>query len=498
MIDDDQDPETLKSRTIRGGGYAMITEGLDFALRFGSIFVLARLLMPDAFGLIAMVSGFTIIAERFKDLGLSTATLQRREISLEQVSTLFWINVAVGTVLMLIIASLAFPLAWFYDDKRLIPITLAISTGFFFSGLGVQHFALLRRRLKYARMGAITITSSALSVVIAVILAANGFGYWALVAREVMRNLFVAIGTWISYPWLPSLPSRQPDIGSMLSFGGHVTATNILYHFSASLDQILIGKFFGAAPLGVYRQGVNLVSAPLNSFTQPVVSVGESALCRLQEEPLRFRRFYRKTIIGLGFVTIPTSLFLAVYAHELVLLALGPNWTDVAPIFRIMAIVTIFRPVATTFGPVMIACGHSRRVLWMGVLTSITTVTFVAASVPFGIMAVAFAHVGVMYLLLLPKMYWSFKGTPVTMRLFFEAVGHSLLAGLVMTGVLVLLREVTIIDGALARVGLGTLVGFISYLAYWAVIPGARTQLKEIISDMVGHLPVQRLLGRRI
>jgi PST family polysaccharide transporter len=283
----------------------------------------------------------------------------------------------------------------------------------------------------------------------------------------------------------------------MLRFGGNVTATNLLYHFSSNMDQILIGKFFGAAPLGIYRQGINLVSIPLNGFSQPVISVGESALCRLQGDSERFRRFYRKILIGLSSLTMPIALFLAVYADELVLIALGPNWTDVGPILRIMAIAGVLAPVDTTTGAVMIACGLSRRIFQVGIFTSLTLVLFVAASIPFGVEAVALAHVWEAYLLLIPKLYWAFKGTPVTVGGFFKGIGHSLLAGLFMVGVLLVIREMVALDRALARVALGSLVGLLSYLAYWMAIPGARTQLAEITGDIIAHSPLKRFIRGR-
>src|SRR5206468_9222764 len=118
----------LKSRTIRSGAFAMGAEGVEFILRLGSIIVLARLLIPEQFGLIAMVTAITAVAERFKDLGLSVATVQRKEITHDQVSTLFWVNTATGVGIALTIAALAIPIERFYGEPRLLAICMALGS----------------------------------------------------------------------------------------------------------------------------------------------------------------------------------------------------------------------------------------------------------------------------------------------------------------------------------------------------------------------------------
>ena len=179
----------LKILTLRAGAIAMSAEAIEFVLRLGSLAVLARLLIPEYFGLISMVMALTAIAERFKDLGLALVTVQRKEITYEQVSTLFWLNAALGLLIFLLIAACARPIADFYGDSRLFTITLVIATGFLWGGITIQHQALLRRQMQFGRLAAIQLSASVLSIVVAVVLAVLDFGYWALVAREVLRNV---------------------------------------------------------------------------------------------------------------------------------------------------------------------------------------------------------------------------------------------------------------------------------------------------------------------
>ena len=146
-------------------------EGIDFFLRLGSIAVLARLLVPEHFGLIAMVLSVTTVAERFKDLGLSIATVQRKDLTHDQVSTLFWINGGLGLLSGLVVALLAVPIARFFHDDRLIGITLAIAASFVWSGLTIQHQALLRRTMRFGYIAIISVCASLLSIVVAILMA---------------------------------------------------------------------------------------------------------------------------------------------------------------------------------------------------------------------------------------------------------------------------------------------------------------------------------------
>src|SRR4030095_6409705 len=127
-----------------------------------------------------------------------------------------------------------------------------MATTFIWSSLSIQHAALLNRQMKYARLATIQNSATVLSLVISIALAWAGAGYWALIAREGLRVVFLAIGTWLCLPWIPSLPSRKAKITPMLSFGGALTAFNLVYFVSSSVDKILIGRLFGAAPLGMY------------------------------------------------------------------------------------------------------------------------------------------------------------------------------------------------------------------------------------------------------
>src|SRR5713101_8395930 len=179
----------LKGRSVRGGLVTLTSQGTQFLMQTVSTVVLARLLVPAEFGMVAMVTAITGLAFAFADLGLSEATIQRKEITHDQVSALFWINVAVGLGLMLVTAALAPVLSRFYREPRLVDITLLLSVTFLIGGLRVQPDALLKRQMRFSSLAIRDVASYALAVPIAIAMALRGAGYWALVALPLMLNL---------------------------------------------------------------------------------------------------------------------------------------------------------------------------------------------------------------------------------------------------------------------------------------------------------------------
>ena len=475
----------LKEKSVRGGIITTSTEAIVNILRFGSIAILARILIPEHFGLIGMVTAVTAIAERFKDFGLGTATIQQKDISHEQVSKLFWINLIIGMVLTIGFSLLSFPIAYFYDDTRLIWITIAISSSFAFSGLTIQHQAILRRNLRFVELGLIQIISTLLSLIIAVGMAVKGFGYWALVWREVSRNVFIMAGTWIYCPWKPCLSTKNTKVSHLMKFGGDITGFNLINFFVRNLDQILIGKLFGAVELGFYRQGYQLVLLPIMQFIFPVNYVAEPTLSILQREPLRYQKYYINITKILNMVSMPVVLFLVIYSKEIVLIILGDQWLRAADIFRFLAIAAFIKPAIGTTGFVMISCGQTRKYLILGVVNSILLTCAICIGLLRGALGVAFGHVIYTYLWLLPQLYFSFKDTPVCIKDFFDAIRVPVLASAVMFITLMTMKAFVSFQNSYLTVLTSLPVALASYLIIWLITEDNRNYLKKIINDII-------------
>jgi len=476
-------PGDFKARAVRGSAFLMAAEGVEVLLRVGSMAILARLLVPEHFGLVGMVTALTAVAERFKDVGLSVATVQRKEITHEQVSTLFWVNAGLGILFVGLIAALAAPIARFFGDLRLFAITLAIASSFFWSGLTIQHQALLRRQMMFGRIAGIQLSASVLSIVVAVILAKMGAGYWALVAREVSRNVFQAVGSWASLPWIPGRASRQANIKGMLAFGGDVTAFNLIWFVAFNLDQIVVGRVFGAVPLGLYKQAIGL-TLPVLQIGSAICSVTESALSRIQDLQAEYRSYYLRTLSVVSFVTIPIALFIAIFAEEVVLVVLGEDWTSASGLVRILAIAAVVRPPTGTVGFVMVTSGFSRRYLLWGVFNSVGLAGLILIGMNAGPSGVAFAHVAASVLLLAPSLYWGFKDTPVRVADFVSAIQRPTVASLLTCAVLLLTKQAASDQGAQIVLLIGLTIGVPAYFGAWLVLPGGRDELTRTIGSL--------------
>ena len=256
--------------------------------------VLARLLDPTDFGLVAMVTALTGVLNLFRDFGLSTATVQRTSVTSEQLSTLFWINLLVGVLLTCLALAGAPFIADFYHEPRLRWITIALAGSFLFNALGVQHSALLQRQMRFTTLAAIDTASVAASVAVGIWMALGGSGYWALVGMTIVAPVVYGISVWLASAWVPGLPRRQVGLRSMMRFGGTVTLNGIVVYVAYNLEKVLLGRFWGADALGIYGRAYQLVNLPTENLNSAMGDVALSALSRIKDDPSRLKSYFLK------------------------------------------------------------------------------------------------------------------------------------------------------------------------------------------------------------
>ena len=332
--------------------------------------ILARLLVPSDFGIVGMVSAITGLLGSFGDLGLSSATIQREEITHEQVSTLFWINVAFSLLISAAVAALAPAIAWFYHEPRLVAITLALSGAFLFGGLTAQHYALLTRQMRFGAMALVVTLPLLVCNIAGIWFAKLGYGYWSLVIMSLVLAVGTALTTWIAAGWIPGWPRRGCGIRSMLAFGGNLTGFNLLNYLTRNGDNILIGRFLGAGALGIYSKAYGLLMLPVQQINAPVNGVVLPALSRLQNQPEQYRRYFLRAVEGLAFVGMPIIAFAFADARPIVLIFLGSKWLTAVGIFRLLAPAALVGTI--NLAPVWIftTLGRADRQLRWAVITS--------------------------------------------------------------------------------------------------------------------------------
>jgi O-antigen/teichoic acid export membrane protein len=483
----------LRRKSVRGALFTAGSGAIDFAIRLASTIVIARLLVPEDFGLIGMVTAITGIAEQFGSLGLYTATVQTQEISHKQCSNLFWINVFAGCAFGIVICVMAPVITVFFQDSRLAVITVAISTNFLWKGLTVQHEALLSRQMKLAQISGNRVIAGILSTCVAVVLALTGYGYWALVWREVSRSILIAIGVWYFCPWLPGIPRRGTKIGDLLRFGRDLTLTQVVIAMISRLDGLIIGKLFGPIVLGLYRQAQNLIIAPVEQLKGPILSVSQPGLSSLKNDPERYRKYYQKILFVVSLGTIPLGFFAVIYANEIVSVVLGQKWIEAVIYLKIFAVGVIVMPAVGTTGIIMVTCGKSGRLLLVTLVYSVSLAVLMVVSIPWGAVGVASASVLTSVVLMPWTVHYSFSETPLKIELFYGTVFKPFMASMVMALVLVLLRSTSPMEGHMLSLLIGGGVAALVYFGSIAIFPNGRLQLKSLLQDFIAAMKTRSM-----
>ncbi len=472
----------LRGRSVRGGAVTMAGQIAKFILQLGSTAVLARLLTPADYGLIGMVTVVIGFISLFKDLGLSTATIQKEGITHHQVSNLFWVNVAISAAIMLLTIALAPAIAWFYGEPRLTGITIVLASGFIFSGLTVQHLALLRRQMRFTTLAAIEIASMVISIAAAIAWTFYRKDYWALVLQQVVMTVITMGGTWLVCDWRPGLPKRFSGTGDMLAFGGHLTVFNILNYFSRNLDNVLIGWKVGAQPLGIYAKAYQLLLMPFDQINVPIAKVALPTLSRLQNEPDRYRVYYSKAILLLVTLGMPLVVFMFVAADKLILTVLGEQWKDAILIFRLLAPAAFVSTFNVAAGWVYVSLGRSDRQLRWGLLTSITDVIAFTIGVQWGAIGVAAAYSISRVVLRYPAIAYCYKGSFLKIEdliaVLWKPTVASLVAGLALHGSNQLWEYGP--NPAIALL-LDSATYTIFYLVAWVLLPNGWQTLRDMV-----------------
>jgi PST family polysaccharide transporter len=422
--------DELKRKSVRGGFVVVAAQGAKVLLQTGTLILLARLLSPDDFGLMGMVATLTGFLSLFRDAGLSAATVQRREVTHEQISTLFWINLAFGAGLAASTMLLAPAVVRFYGEPRLYWITMVAGTVFLFSGLTAQHGALITREMRFATQARIDLTALAVSSAVGVIMAFLGWRYWSLVWMGLVSSVVTAAGVLLAVPWAPGPPRRGAGVRSILRFGGLATCNSILVYLAWNSQNILLGRVWGTHALGLYGRAFQLATLPVEQFASALSGVAISGLSAMQDDADRLSRSFLRGYSLLLSATIPIAIACPLFADEIIHVLLGPKWVEVAPIFRLLAPTSLVFALANPLSWLVIATGRVGRAVGITAATTPVVIVGILLGLSHGPTGVAMGYSVAMVLILFPITAWAKHGTGITWSDLWNVTRRPLLAGL--------------------------------------------------------------------
>ncbi|MGH9342978.1 MAG: lipopolysaccharide biosynthesis protein [Terriglobia bacterium] len=481
--------DTLRRLAVRGAGMTIFSGGVGLGIQVIATVVLARILTPRDFGLVAMVTTFSLLLSNFGINGFTEAVVQREQINRNLANNLFWINLGGGVLLTCAFAAAGSALAKFYGEPLVAPITAWISVTILLTSTSVLHLALLKRAMLFPATAKNDIVSRAVSVAVSIFFAWAGWGYWALVLGACAQPLSTSIGAWFLCRWIPGRPRSMPGTGAMLKFAMYTYARFGVNYFARNSDNLLVGWRFGAPALGFYKKAYDLFSLSATQLVATTSVVAVSALSRVKDDRAQYMRYLMGAMAVMAFLGMGISGDLTLVGKDLIRVVLGPRWGLSGRIFTFFAPGIGVMILYGTHGWIHLSIGRADRWFRWGVVEWTVTILLFLGGLHWGPEGIALAWCVSFYLLIIPAMWYA--GRPIGL-----GVGPMLA---------VVWRYV--IASLLAAIA--TKLIFSSQNAFWKV-PGARGAALRLVSLSItfvilylsaivllyrGWQPLQKMVG---
>lgn len=471
---------SLAAKAARGGAITVGSQLIKVILMLSSTIILARLLSPHDYGLVAMVVAVIGVGEIFRDFGLSMAALQAKELSRAQQSNLFWINAAVGSLLAMLCYGASFLLAEFYSEPEVATIAQFLALTFILNGLSTQFKVVINRELRFFHLALVDLLPYILAFVAAVLVAVHTGSYWALVLQQLVTAFATLVLAVVFSHWWPGLPSRAP-MRHLLSFGLSFAVTQLLSYATRNVDSVAIGRVWGSTAVGYYDRAYSLLVMPLTQINTPMTRVAVPVLSRIRDDSDRYVAYLRRAQLIALYVTSTLFCVLVGLAVPLVSLVLGEEWRQTGEILAILAIGGVFRSLQQISYWIYMSMGLAQIQLRFYLVAQPALVLIIISGVPWGVIGVAIAH-GIAYgLFWIASIVWVMRVTRLPLGVLF--VDSARAVGLVGVPVAALSWTASILCeqyGLLTQVlgGLGAAAAWVGIA--FITIPPIRRDLKKL------------------
>lgn len=485
----------LKTKTVKGIGWSVASQVIRLLLNFGIVAVLARMLSPGDFGLIGMVVVFTNLFVILNELGLPAAIVHKQDVTEEHLSSAFWLNLLEGLLLTLILCAAAPFIAGFFERSALLLIVVILSSTLFISSFGRLQQSLFSKILDFKKLAIIDVASTFLSGATAIITAALGFGVWSLVLQSVSLSVFTALLAFLMCSWKPKFLFRWKPVRELLGYGLPLVGFGFVSYFSRNLDNMLIGKYLGAASLGYYAMAYRLLLFPLGNVTIVIGKVMFPAMSTIQDDLAKARSAYVRANKYVAAATFPLMAGLVVAAPAFTRVIIGPKWEESIVLIQILAVVGLAQSITLSINWIYQSQGRTGALLLWGIASTLVCVASFAIGLHWGVKGVATAYLISVLALLYPTFAIPFRFINLRFREFARELFPVVFATAAM--VLVLVATRLLMERVLHAGNLAVLVTLmtVDVAAYLGIIALVDRPLLVGMLEVLGELRGARARG---
>jgi PST family polysaccharide transporter len=387
------DSSNLRQKAVKGVIWSALDSWGRQVISIGVFIVLARLLDPQTFGLVALATIFLNFLQIFLDQGLSQAIVQRQNLDKEHLDTAFWVNLGVSGLATILSIACAGLIADLFKEPQITPIIRYLSLGFLISGFSSVQEAIFQRNLAFKSLALRSLLAAIIGGIVGITMAFMGFGVWSLVGQQLTNNFAQVLVLWWVSDWRPGFRFSQKHFKELFTFGVNVMGMNLCNFFNRRSDDFLIGYFLGTTALGYYSVAYRLLQILTQLLTGVIVKVSLPTFSRLQEDPEKLRNALYKSIQFTSLITFPGFLATVILAPEIVTVVFGEKWSPSIPVMQVLNVVGILYAYFYFNSSLMMAVGKPSWKLGLDFVQSVSNVIAFAIAVQWGIVAVAAAYV---------------------------------------------------------------------------------------------------------
>ena len=463
--------ETLKEKTAKGLFWGGMNNGVQQLLGLAFGIILGRLLDPSDYGMTAMLAVFSVIANELQSSGFKTGLINMKSPSHNDYNAVFWFNIIAGVAIYLVLFFCAPLIADYYHQPKLIPLSRYVFLGFVFSSFGMAQSAYLTKQMQIKQIAQCGMTATLSSSIVSVVLAALGFGYWALATQYLM---YIAVNTlllWYFSPWRPTTKVTFEPIRQLFPFSFKIMLSAIFTQLNNNIMNLLLGRYYGETSTGHYNQAYQWSSKCFLLVGNMLKQVDQTVLVGLGDERERQLAVLRKMMRFTAFIAFPLLFGLGLVSHEFIVLTIGEKWSFAASLLPLLCLSGAFMPLSTLLTDAVISQKRSDIYLWSTIVLGILQISLMVGLWQKGILTMVIAYT-------LLNILWVF-------------VWHSFVHRLMNYGLLEFLKD--ILPFALAAVAVMAM-GLAGEIAHKHLLPheGNATYRSRII-DTICHLTAEEL-----